>query len=79
MLIRTKLIYHFTLDLSFRNVEEIQMKKYSKILLLTIFGFTGTVAIAEEIPPEATAAAEAQQAALDYQHQQDNQSKTPNE
>jgi hypothetical protein len=77
LLIRTKLIYHFTLDLSFRNVEEIQMKKYSKILLLTIFGFTGTVAIAEEIPPEATAAAEAQQAALDYQ--QDNQSKAPNE
>jgi len=55
------------------------MKKYSKILLLTIFGFTGTLAIAEEIPPEATAAAEAQQAALDYQHQQDNQFKAPHQ
>lgn len=56
------------------------MKKYSKILLLTLTSFMGTIAIADElIPPEATAAAEAQQAALDYQHQQDNQSKTPNE
>jgi len=56
------------------------MKKYSKILILSLLGFTGTAALADEsIPPEATAAAEAQQAALDYQHQQDNQSKTPNE
>lgn len=45
------------------------MKKYSQILLLTLFGFTGTAAIAEEIPPEAAAATEAQQAAIEYQHE----------
>ncbi|QKU23101.1 hypothetical protein [Acinetobacter lwoffii] len=51
-------------EIKFRNAEEIQMEKYSKILILSLFGFTGTVAIADEsIPIEATAAAEAQQVA----------------
>lgn len=48
------------------------MEKYSKILILSLFGFTGTVAIADEsIPIEATAAAEAQQVALDYGNEKD--------
>ena len=55
------------------------MKKYSKILILTIFGFTGTAAIAEEIPSEATAAAEAQQAAIEYQHEQEQKNNSSNE
>ncbi|MBD8010588.1 hypothetical protein [Acinetobacter pecorum] len=43
------------------------MKKFSQVLLLTVFGFTGTIAIADEsVPLEATAAAEAQQIALEY-------------
>ncbi len=51
------------------------MKKYSQVLLLTLFGFTGTAAIAaESIPPEATAAAEAQQAAIEYEQEQKNHS-----
>ena len=68
-----------TLNLSIRNVEEIQMKKYSQILLLTLFGFTGTAAIAEEIPPEAAAATEAQQAAIEYQHEQEQKNNSSNE
>ena len=51
------------------------MEKYSKILILSLFGFTGTVAIADEsIPIEATAAAEAQQVALDYGNEKDKKS-----
>lgn len=46
------------------------MKKYSKILILALFGFTGTVAIASAPPIEATAAAEAQQVALEYAKKQ---------
>lgn len=42
------------------------MKKYSKILILSLIGFTSTLAIASEPPIEATAAAEAQQVALEY-------------
>ncbi len=43
------------------------MKKYSQVLLLSLFGLTGTLAIAAEpIPIEASAAAEAQQIALEY-------------
>ena len=53
------------------------MEKYSKILILSLFGFTGTVAIADEsIPIEATAAAEAQQVALDYGNEKDKQSES---
>ena len=48
------------------------MKNYSKILLLTFTSFIGTAAMADKpVPPEAAAAAEAQQAALDYQHEQE--------
>lgn len=51
------------------------MKNYSKVLLLSLASFIGTAAIAaESIPLEATAAAEAQQAALDYQDKQDSNS-----
>jgi hypothetical protein len=46
------------------------MKKYSKILILALMGFTGTAAIASEPPIEATAAAEAQQVALEYAKKQ---------
>ncbi len=47
------------------------MKKYSKILMLALFGFTGTGTIAaESIPIEVTAAAEAQQVALEYAREQ---------
>lgn len=47
------------------------MKKFSQVLLLTLFGFTGTIAIADEsVPLEATAAAEAQQIALEYGDEQ---------
>ncbi|WP_291370343.1 MULTISPECIES: hypothetical protein [unclassified Acinetobacter] len=56
------------------------MKKYSQVLLLTLFGFTGTAAIAaESIPPEATAAAEAQQAANEYQHEQEQKTNSSHE
>lgn len=49
------------------------MKKYSKILILGLMGFTGTVAIAaDSIPIEATAAAEAQQVALEHARKQAN-------
>lgn len=53
------------------------MEKYSKILILSLFGFTGTVAIADEsIPIEATAAAEAQQVTLDYGNEKDKKSES---
>lgn len=53
------------------------MEKYSKILILSLFGFTGTVAIADEsIPIEATAAAEAQQVASDYGNEKDKKSES---
>ncbi|WP_313585429.1 hypothetical protein [Acinetobacter variabilis] len=53
------------------------MEKYSKILILSLFGFTETVAIADEsIPIEATAAAEAQQVALDYGNEKDKKSES---
>ena len=53
------------------------MKKYSKILILTLMGFTGTVAIAaDSIPIEATAAAEAQQVALEYGNEKDQKSES---
>ena len=51
------------------------MKKYSKILILALMGFTGTVAIAADlIPIEATAAAEAQQVALEYGNEKEQKS-----
>ena len=53
------------------------MKKYSKILILALMGFTGTVAIAaDSIPIEATAAAEAQQVALEYGNEKDQKSES---
>jgi len=56
------------------------MKKYSKILILGLMGFTGTVAIAaDSIPIEATAAAEAQQVALEYAKQQAETSESSDE
>ena len=56
------------------------MKKYSKILILALFGFTGTVAIAaDSIPIEATAAAEAQQVALEYGNEKDQKSESSDE
>jgi len=56
------------------------MKKYSQVLLLTLFGFTGSVAIAaESIPPEASAAAEAQQAAIEYEQEQEQKNHSSNE
>ncbi|WP_216936287.1 MULTISPECIES: hypothetical protein [unclassified Acinetobacter] len=56
------------------------MKKYSHVLLLTLFGFTGTVAIADEsVPLEATAAAEAQQIALEYGNGKDQKSHSSDE
>ncbi|WP_180075137.1 MULTISPECIES: MrpF/PhaF family protein [unclassified Acinetobacter] len=55
------------------------MKKYSKILILALFGFTGTVAIASEPPIEATAAAEAQQVALEYGNEKDQKSESSGE
>ena len=56
------------------------MEKYSKILILSLFGFTGTVAIADEsIPIEATAAAEAQQVALEYGNEKDQKSESTGE
>jgi hypothetical protein len=70
----------FILDLSFRNIEVIQVKNYLKILSLTLFGFTGTVAIANEsIPIEVTAAAEAQQAALEYEEEKDQKPESSDE
>jgi len=70
----------FILDLSFRNIEGIQVENYLKILVLTLFGFTGTVAIANEsVPIEATAAAEAQQAALEYEDEKDQKSESSDE
>jgi hypothetical protein len=68
-----------TLNLSFRNLEEIQMEKYSKILILALMGFTGTGAIASEPPIEATAAAEAQQVALEYGDGKDQKSESSDE
>ncbi|OAL83289.1 hypothetical protein AY605_11700 [Acinetobacter sp. SFD] len=57
---------------SFRKIEEIQLETYSKILILTLFGFTSTLTNADEsIPIEATAATEAQQVAQDYGDQKD--------
>jgi len=55
------------------------MKKYSKILILVLFGFTGTTAIASEPPIEATAAAEAQQVALEYGDGKDQKSESSDE
>lgn len=55
------------------------MKKYSKILILALFGFTGTAAIASEPPIEATAAAEAQQVALEYGNEKDQKSESSDE
>lgn len=55
------------------------MKKYSKILILVLFGFTGTAAIASEPPIEATAAAEAQQVALEYGDGKDQKSESSGE
>jgi len=56
------------------------MKKFSQVLLLTVFGFTGTIAIADEsVPLEATAAAEAQQIALEYGDKQGQKSDSPDE
>jgi len=55
------------------------MKKYSKILILALFGFTGTAAIASEPPIEATAAAAAQQVALEYAKQQAETSESSDE
>ena len=56
------------------------MEKYSKILILSLFGFTGTVAIADEsIPIEATAAVEAQQVALEYGNEKDQKSESSGE
>lgn len=52
------------------------MKHYLKILLMTLTGFTATVALADAIPLEASAAAEAQQAALEYQETQQAQANT---
>lgn len=46
------------------------MKKYSTVLLLTLSGLIGTAAIASTPPIEATAAAEAQQVALEYAREQ---------
>lgn len=45
------------------------MKKYSKILILALMGFTGTVAIA----------AEAQQVALEYGNEKDQKSESSGE
>jgi len=55
------------------------MEKYSKILILALMGFTGTVVIASEPPIEATAAAEAQQVALKYGDGKDQKSNSSNE
>lgn len=57
------------------------MNKYTKILLLTFTSFiVTTTAIAHEaIAPEATAAAEAQQAALEYQHELEQESHSSND
>lgn len=56
------------------------MKKYSKILILALLGFTGTATIAaESIPIEVTAAAEAQQIALEYAKQQAETSESSDE
>ena len=57
------------------------MNKYTKILLLTFTSFiVTTTAIADEsIAPEATAAAEAQQAALEYQHELEQESHSSND
>lgn len=52
------------------------MKIYLKILLMTLTGFIGTATLADSIPLEASAAAEAQQAALEYQDTQQAQSNT---
>lgn len=55
------------------------MEKYSKILILALMGFTGTTAIASEPPIEATAAAEAQQVALEYGDGKDQKSESSDE
>jgi len=56
------------------------VENYLKVLVLTLFGFTGTVAIANEsVPIEATAAAEAQQAALEYEDEKDQKSESSDE
>lgn len=55
------------------------MKKYSKILILALMGFTSTIAIASEPPIEATAAAEAQQVALEYGDGKDQKSQSSDE
>jgi len=55
------------------------MEKYSKILILSLFGFTGTIAIASEPPTEATAAAEAKQVALEYGNEKDQKSESSGE
>ena len=55
------------------------MKKYSKILILALFGFTSTAAIASEPPIEATAAADAQQVALEYGDGKDQKSESSDE
>ena len=55
------------------------MEKYSKILILALMGFTCTVAIASEPPIEATAAAEAQQVALEYAKQKAETSESSDE
>ena len=65
---------------SFRKIEEIQLETYSKILILALFGFTGSLANADEsIPIEATIAAEAQQVAQDYGDQKDQKSELSDE
>ena len=49
------------------------MKKFSEILLLAFTSFMSATAIAtppSSIPPEASAATEAQQAAFEYQQEQ---------
>ncbi len=63
-----------------RKIEEIQLETYSKILILALFGFTGSLANADEsIPIEATIAAEAQQVAQDYGDQKDQKSELSDE
>lgn len=56
------------------------MKNLSKILLLSIAGFISTITMAaKSIPPEAQAAEEAQQAALDYANEQDHKESSSHE